>query len=68
MVRLEYKKAIGSFAWSEEDGEYFGKVDNTTDLVTFSGLTYDELFVSFMEAVDDYNELCGEVGKECAFA
>lgn len=67
MVRLEYKGALGTFAWSNEDGEYFGKIDNTSDLVTFTGVDYDELMGAFVEAVDDYIELCAEVNKECVF-
>lgn len=68
MVRLEYKGALGTFAWSSEDGEYFGKIDNIGDLVTFTGIDHDELMGAFIEAVDDYIEICAEINKECAFS
>ena len=67
MVRLEYKGALGAFAWSDEDGEYYGKIDNLGDLVIFSGLNYEELITAFTDAVDDYIEICADINKKCAF-
>ena len=63
MVRLEFKGALGSFSF--EDGEFFGTIDNITDLVTFSGRNLEELIDAFKEAVIDYIQLCKEIGKTC---
>ena len=64
MKTKEYKGFTGEYRFEEEDNIYFGKISNITDLVTFEA-QYDgvEAQKAFEEAVDDYLELCKEVGK-----
>lgn len=61
---FEYKNYIGKVEMSAEDGIFFGKIHGINDLVTFEGENFTELKKAFMEAVDDYLELCRECEKE----
>lgn len=47
----------------EEDQAFYGRIEAIPDLVTFEGSSVEELTNSFHEAVDDYLDLCQEVGK-----
>ena len=60
---LTYKDFIGSVHFSAEDEVFFGKIEGINDLITFEGTTVSELQQVFHEAVEDYIELCQEVGK-----
>lgn len=64
MVRLEFKGFYGTFEWVENEGEYFGKIDEITDLVTFTGGTLERLLDAFRDSVEDYILLCEELGKK----
>lgn len=57
---IEYKDYIGSVAFSEEDGLFYGKVIGIRSLISFEGTTVITLIKSFHEAVDDYLVLCQE--------
>ena len=57
---IEYKDYIGSVAFSEEDGLFYGKVIGIRSLISFEGTTAITLIKSFHEAVDDYLVLCQE--------
>ncbi|TWI91908.1 type II toxin-antitoxin system HicB family antitoxin [Chitinophaga japonensis] len=61
---LEYKGFIGSVHFSADDDVFFGKIEEIDDLVTFEGSSVKSLHKSFREAVEDYLELCKQVGKE----
>ncbi|CAN5860202.1 type II toxin-antitoxin system HicB family antitoxin [soil metagenome] len=61
---MKYNGFIGSVNYSSIDEVFHGKIEFITDLVTFEGTTVDELKKSFQEAVDDYLELCEEIGKK----
>lgn len=60
---LKYKEFIGSVNFMEEDQAFYGRIEAIPDLVTFEGSSVEELTNSFHEAVDDYLDLCQEVGK-----
>lgn len=62
--RLKYKAFIGSVLFSSEDEVFHGKIEGINDLVTFEGDSVTQLKQSFIEAVDDYIELCKNLGKE----
>lgn len=51
---LKYKDFIGSVAFSEADGVFFGKIEGIDGLVNFEGESVAELTSAFHEAVDDY--------------
>ncbi len=61
--KLKYKDFIGSVHFSAEDEVFYGKVEGINDLVTFEGNTVNKLKSAVKEAVDDYTELCEDVGK-----
>ncbi|MDE5743555.1 MAG: type II toxin-antitoxin system HicB family antitoxin, partial [Bacteroidales bacterium] len=53
-----YKGFMGSVAFSEKDGVFFGKIEGIKQLVNFEGDSVKELKQSFHEAVDDYLTYC----------
>lgn len=59
---LRYKGFIGSVAFSEADGVFFGKIEGIEGLVNFEGDSVAELTRAFHEAVDDYLAYCAEEG------
>jgi predicted HicB family RNase H-like nuclease len=61
---LIYKDFIGSVHFNADERVFHGKVEGINDLVTFEGKDVDELIDAFHEAVDDYIDLCKEMGKE----
>lgn len=63
-VNLMYEDFIGHYTYIDEDEIYFGKIDNIPDLVTFQTNDINNVKEEFIKAVDDYIELCEEVGKE----
>lgn len=62
--RIKYKDFIGSVHFSADDEVFYGKIEGINDLITFEGSTVAKLKAAFKEAVQDYIELCNEVGKE----
>jgi len=64
MNTLKYKDFIGSVAFSESDGIFYGKIEGISGLVNFEGESVDELTNAFHEAVDDYLAYCDEEGIE----
>lgn len=64
MSTLQHKDFIGVFNYIEDEEILFGKLEGITDLVTFQGQSVSEIKDAFEEAVEDYIELCEEVGKK----
>jgi predicted HicB family RNase H-like nuclease len=64
MNTLKHKDFIGVFNYIEDEEILFGKIEGITDLVTFQGQSIPEIKEAFKEAVEDYIELCEEVGKK----
>jgi predicted HicB family RNase H-like nuclease len=60
---LQYKDFIGSVHFSAQDDVFFGKIEGINDLITFEGTTVEEINNAFLEAVDDYINICKETGK-----
>ena len=61
---LKYNGFVGSIEYSKEDGLFFGKVQDIRSLVSYEGQTIEELEKDFREAVDDFLEMCEELGLE----
>lgn len=61
---LKYKEYLGSVEYSAEDSVLYGKIIGINDLVTYQASSVKELEESFKEAVEDYLELCEDIGKE----
>lgn len=61
--RMQYKDFIGSVHFSAVDDVFHGKIEGVDDLITFEGESVKKLKRAFEEAVDDYLDLCAQVGK-----
>lgn len=64
MNTMNYKGYLGSVAFSEQDGVFYGKVEGINGLVNFEGESVKELTEAFHEAVDDYLAYCADEGIE----
>ena len=62
--KLTYKEFIGTVSFASDDEVFYGKVEGINDLVTFEGSTVIDLKKAFQESVDEYIELCKDLGKE----
>ncbi|GAB2569717.1 type II toxin-antitoxin system HicB family antitoxin [Spirosoma areae] len=61
---LRYKDFVGTVQYNANDKVFYGKLAFITDLVTFEGTSVSELETAFLEAVEDYLELCQSIGKK----
>lgn len=55
---IHYKGYVGSVAFSEEDGIFYGKVLGIRSLISYEGESVTDLLADFHSAVDDYLENC----------
>lgn len=53
---LSHNGFTATIHYSAEDGVFFGKLVKVNDLVTFEGMSIEELKKQMQEAVDDYIE------------
>ncbi len=61
MEDMKYKGYTGSVEFSDEDNCLFGKVQGLKGaLISYEGITVDELREDFEGAIDDYLESCKE--------
>lgn len=60
---LSYRDYFGSAEVSHEDQCLVGQVLYIDDLVMYEGENYEELSQAFERSVDDYLELCAQIGK-----
>jgi predicted HicB family RNase H-like nuclease len=60
---IKYKEYLGTVHFSAEDEVFYGRIEGVDDLVSFEGKTVEELKKAFIEAVEDYDELCLKTGK-----
>jgi predicted HicB family RNase H-like nuclease len=61
---LSYKGYYGSVEYSDEDEVFHGRIIGINDHITYEGDSVKSLKKDFISAVDDYLELCAEIGKE----
>lgn len=61
---IEYKGYTGVFEFDPSIYAFHGRVIGLRDVVTFEGRSVDDLRVEMEASVEDYLELCAEVGKE----
>jgi len=61
---IEYKGYSGVFEFDPSIDAFHGRVVGLQDVVTFQGRSLDELRQEMAESVEDYLELCAEVGKD----
>jgi len=60
---MQYKNFIGSVHFNADDEIFYGKIEGIKNLVNFEGESVKKLKKAFEEAVEDYLQLCGQVGK-----
>lgn len=63
-ITLEYKGYLGTVEFSAEDNCLFGKIIGINDLISYEAQEVSELKEAFEEAVNDYLDICKELGKE----
>jgi len=61
---MEYRGFYGSVEFSDEDNVFFGRLIGINDRILFEGDSVTNLRNNFKEAVDDYFEICKNMGKE----
>lgn len=61
---LEYKGYFATVQYSREDALLYGKIEGINDLVTFDSESASGIEQSFHEAVDEYIDMCADIGKK----
>ena len=57
---MEYKGYIGKVEIDDEAGILHGEIINIRDVITFEGVSVDEIHKAFRESVDDYLDFCAQ--------
>jgi len=57
---LEYKGYTGHVEFDDEAGLFHSEVLDTRDVITFQGISVEQLEQAFRESIDDYLEFCAE--------
>jgi predicted HicB family RNase H-like nuclease len=57
---LKYKGYTGYVEFDDESELLHGEVLDTRDVITFQGITVEELRNAFKESIDDYLDFCAE--------
>ena len=60
---LSYKGFSARVAFDAEDGLLVGRIAGINDVIGFHAESAADIVAAFHEAVDDYVETCGKVGK-----
>jgi len=60
---MSYKGFYGSVEFSNEDNVFFGRIIGINDRITYEGDNVTTLRNDFQEAVDEYIEICKQLGK-----
>ena len=63
MSILTYKGYQGRFAYDPDADIFHGDVLHITDVVTFQGRSIDELKTALADSIEDYFDMCNQVGK-----
>nr|VFK16410.1 MAG: Predicted nuclease of the RNAse H fold, HicB family [Candidatus Kentron sp. LFY] len=61
---MTHKGYAARIEYSEQDGCFIGHIAGIRDVVGFHGHSVTDLRAQFEEAVEDYLEACGKIGKE----
>lgn len=61
---MEYRGYHAKIEYSPEDETFVGRVFGVADTLVFDGQSIGELRTMFHASIDDYLELCREIGKE----
>ena len=61
---MEYKGYHADIRYSDEDRMFVGEVFGINDTLGFHGRSVDELESMFHQSIDNYLEMCHEIGKK----
>ena len=61
---LSYKGFFGSVEFSDEDDVFYGRIIGINDRITYEGDSVQSLRKDFYAAVDEYLNVCAELGKD----
>src|SRR5580658_7340073 len=61
---MKYKGYTGHVEYDDEAKIFHGEVLGIKDVVTFQGITVDEIEQAFKDSIDDYLAFCKERGEE----
>ena len=61
---MEYKGYVARIEFDEDAKLFHGEVVNTRDVITFQGISVDELEKALKDSVDDYLEFCKQRDEE----
>ena len=61
---MEYKGYYAHIEYRDEDNCFFGMITGIADVATFEGNSTEELKETFIEAVEDYLNMCKRQGKK----
>ena len=61
---MEYKSYLATIEYDDEAGIFHGEVVNTRAVITFQGLSVEELHREMAASIEDYLAWCTERGKE----
>jgi predicted HicB family RNase H-like nuclease len=61
---MEYKGYLATVEYDDEAGIFHGEVVNTRAVITFQGISVDELHRELAASIEDYLAWCAERGKE----
>jgi len=61
---MDYKGYLATVEYDDEAGIFHGEVVNTRAVITFQGVSVDELHREMAASIEDYLAWCAERGKE----
>ena len=64
MNTMSYKGYLGSVAFSEQDGVFYGRMEGINGLLNYEGESVKETTKAFYEAVNDHLAYCADEGIE----
>jgi len=60
---ITYKGFIATVHFNADDEVFYGKIEEIDDLISFEGKSVSELKKAFINAVEDYMEVCAKYDK-----
>ncbi len=61
---MEYKGYRGVVTFDDDAGIFHGEVVDTRDVITFQGVSVEQLRKEFQLSIDEYLAVCAERGQE----
>lgn len=62
-IKLKYKDFIGNTKHSKYDNNFYGRILNTSDLVSYNSTNLKNINNNFRDTVNKYIELCAKHNK-----